>query len=103
MSYDPTDYVRNPSKLVGKLKNGVFFGKWQDWIKSDRAPTANEIEEISHVKEYDQTVMKKDEYGDFVGERILPLGINDTLIVIDMQKDFLPWSKKTIQTVIVLE
>jgi len=58
MSYNPIDYSqRDPSNLVGKLYNGVFFGKWQDSIKSDRAPTANEIEEISHVKEYDEIVM----------------------------------------------
>jgi len=94
MSYYPTDSIRNPRNFVGKLKNGVFFGKWQNSIKSDQAATANEIEESVHVNEYYQTVMKKDEYGDFVGECILPLGINDTLIVIDMQKDFLPWSKK---------
>ena len=65
----------------------MFFGKWQDSIKNDRAPTANENKEISDVKVYDEIITKNDEYGDFVGESISPLGMND------MQKDFLPWSK----------
>ena len=69
---------------LGKLKNGKFFSEWQSSIKSDRDPT----------ERYDDTVMKKDQYGDFVGECSMGLGTNDTLIVIDMQKDFLPWNNK---------
>ena len=94
MSYYKRDYLRNPVRFVGKLANGAYFGQWQNSIRSNRAPTANEMENVSYVNEYSQTIMQKDEHGDFVGERILPLGVNDTLIVIDMQKDFLPWNKK---------
>jgi len=72
------------SRNLGKLKNGLFFANWQESIKGARDLTAR----------YGDTVMEKDEYGDFVGECIWGLGTNDTLIVIDMQKDFLPRSKK---------
>jgi len=94
MSYYSRDYVRNPIKDVRKLESGRYFGQWQDSIRSDQKQTENEEAHFCNVNDYFQTIMQKDSHGDFVGKSILPLAVNDTLIVIDMQKDFLPRSKK---------
>jgi nicotinamidase-related amidase len=81
--------------VVKKIKSGPSFKQWQNSIKEDGIQIHEELTESTPEQSFQTITMTMDSDGDFIGVDVPPLTKSDTLIVIDMQKDFLPRNHTT--------